>query len=394
MTLFKWSQTAASNSSIDSTINAREGQAPSTVNDAMRGIMAAVAKFRDDLSGNLVTGGSSTAYTLTTNQGFTALTDGLYVRARLSATNGAAPTLNVDSLGAKAIAKVYGTAVGTGELLSGGVYDFTYDATDDKWIVGGNTEIKSIQGYTFTLTGNFIRSGAHSLTLTTTGATDVTFPTAGTLASLAGTETLTNKTINLTSNTLAATVAQLNSAISDGDVATLAGAETLTNKTLTSPTINGGAISGALVRATAQATTSGTAVDFAIPSGVKRITLILDTVGLAGSDTFLVQIGDAGGVETTSYTSNTIIAILSNFVGGTTATTGFVMSPNGVNATGTCTLHNITGNVWVASHLLELGSAIATGSGRKELSAELTTVRLTRSGSNTFDTGTVNVICE
>lgn len=37
-----------------------------------------------------------------------------------------------------------------------------------------------------TLTGDLIRVGAHSLTLTTAGATDVTFPTSGTLAILGG----------------------------------------------------------------------------------------------------------------------------------------------------------------------------------------------------------------
>uniref|UniRef100_A0A6M3KV48 Uncharacterized protein n=2 Tax=viral metagenome TaxID=1070528 RepID=A0A6M3KV48_9ZZZZ len=46
-----------------------------------------------------------------------------------------------------------------------------------------------------TLTGDFIRSGAHSLTLTTTNTTDVTLPTTGTLATLDGTETLTAKTL-------------------------------------------------------------------------------------------------------------------------------------------------------------------------------------------------------
>jgi hypothetical protein len=47
-----------------------------------------------------------------------------------------------------------------------------------------------------TLTGDFIRVGAHSCTLTTGGATDVTLPTTGTLATLAGAEALTNKTLD------------------------------------------------------------------------------------------------------------------------------------------------------------------------------------------------------
>jgi len=45
------------------------------------------------------------------------------------------------------------------------------------------------------LAGNLTTSGANALTLTTTGATNVTLPTTGTLATLAGTETFTNKTL-------------------------------------------------------------------------------------------------------------------------------------------------------------------------------------------------------
>jgi len=54
---------------------------------------------------------------------------------------------------------------------------------------------------------------------------------------ISSTDTLTNKTVNLSSNTVSGTVAQFNSALSDGDFATLAGTETLTNKTLASPTL-------------------------------------------------------------------------------------------------------------------------------------------------------------
>jgi len=67
----------------------------------------------------------------------------------------------------------------------------------------------------------------------------ITFPdSSGTVILDGTTQTLTNKTINLTSNTLATTLAQLNTAVSDADIVSLAGSETLTNKTLTSPNIN------------------------------------------------------------------------------------------------------------------------------------------------------------
>jgi hypothetical protein len=50
-------------------------------------------------------------------------------------------------------------------------------------------------GKTITLGGNLTTSGAHATTLTTTGTTGITLPTTGTLSTLAGAETLTNKTL-------------------------------------------------------------------------------------------------------------------------------------------------------------------------------------------------------
>lgn len=135
MTFWKWSKTAGDNDDADSNVNWRESMAPSAVNNSARAMMAALAKYRDDLSGNLVTGGTETAYTLTTNQVLATLTDGFAVAARMNATNGASPTLSVDSLTAKPIQSASGTAVASGQLLSGGVYIFVYDSGADAWIV-------------------------------------------------------------------------------------------------------------------------------------------------------------------------------------------------------------------------------------------------------------------
>ena len=86
-----------------------------------------------------------------------------------------------------------------------------------------------------------------------------------TLVSLVSTDTLTNKTIALGSNTVSGTTAQFNTALSDGSFTTLAGTETLTNKTLTSPDINtpdidGGAIDGAVIGGNTPAAITGTAI--------------------------------------------------------------------------------------------------------------------------------------
>jgi hypothetical protein len=60
---------------------------------------------------------------------------------------------------------------------------------------------------------------------------------SGIVVGTSDTQTLTNKSLNLSSNTLSGTLAEFNTALIDANFATLGGEETLSNKTLTTPTI-------------------------------------------------------------------------------------------------------------------------------------------------------------
>jgi hypothetical protein len=199
MTLFTWSKTASNNATADATINWAEGQSPSSVNDSARASMAAVAKFRDDNSGSITTGGTSTAYTATSNQVFTslALLDKQQITIVPNVTSGAAPTLNVDSLGAKAINGATTVAVATGALVAGTPYRLTYYNATNEFI---------LEGAIAAMAGNLAIGG----TLTVTGA-----------ATFSSTLSVTGKVTLTSTDSMAApkgTTAQRNGSATEGDV--------------------------------------------------------------------------------------------------------------------------------------------------------------------------------
>jgi|GEM_PF-2130818 len=136
MTFWKWSKTANDNATADTTINWREGQSPGSVNDSARAMMAAAAKYRDDLGG-ITTAGSAAGYTLSTAQYLTAFTDRFRVAFRPHLTNASPVTLDVDGLGAKPLRVAPGVEVPSGLLAANAIYVAVYVAATQEWLVEG-----------------------------------------------------------------------------------------------------------------------------------------------------------------------------------------------------------------------------------------------------------------
>src|SRR5690349_19328136 len=139
MTLYKWLQASGSNANADSTVNWAEGQAPSSVNDSARAMMAAMAKYRDDIAGAIVTAGTSTAYTVSSYEVFDTLThlNGQVVAFTPHVTNGATVTLNVDSLGAKPLRTSPNVELQSGVLIQGTPYVAVYNNADSAFYLRG-----------------------------------------------------------------------------------------------------------------------------------------------------------------------------------------------------------------------------------------------------------------
>ena len=164
-----------------------------------------------------------------------------------------------------------------------------------------------------------------------------------------------------------------------------------------------GAIFNGIASGTSVASTSGTSIDFTgIPSWVKRITVMLSNVSSSGTSNWQIQLGDSGGVETTSY-SAAVSRIGSTGAVNTTATTGFLIN-NSVVATSTflataqITLIDSATNTWVCFGTLNSSDSANSGSvfnGSKATSATLDRVRITTAnGTDTFDAGTINIFYE
>lgn len=152
---------------------------------------------------------------------------------------------------------------------------------------------------------------------------------------------------------------------------------------------------------TEQVTTSGTSIDFtSIPSKVKRITIMFNAVSTNGTDNWLIQIGDAGGIENADYVGGG-----GNFTSAAQAaassTAGFLINnssaSSGLTGSIVLDLEDAAQFTWACRGVLNDNSAPAMlfVAGIKSLSAELDRVRLTTTGgTDAFDAGAINISYE
>lgn len=161
--------------------------------------------------------------------------------------------------------------------------------------------------------------------------------------------------------------------------------------------------SGAIERSTSITLTNQTAPAFTgVPSWVKRVTLMLQSVSTNGNNPPLIQLGTG---STPTYTTSGYVGsngVISTGVSTVNFTSGFGIGVSSgqwagtVAVSGAITISSIGSNIWVANGSVG-GNAAANvwlTTGSISLGATLTAIRLFIDGTQQFDAGTINIIYE
>jgi len=259
---------------------------------------------------------------------------------------------------------------------------------------GTGTNLRS--GATF-INDNFTElynalGSAGTITLTAT-PTELNQLAGAVIVTATGSATITNKTINLSSNTLTGTTAQFNTALSDGDFATLDNTVALTNKNLNSATNTFPTIS---IR-----DDSSSAISIALGGTLKLKSNDGITTTVSQGDTITISLDSNILTETSTDTlTNKSISLTTNTITGTIAQFNTAVSDADLSTTaGVETLTNKTIN-GSSNTLSNIGnssltnSSITLGSTSTSLGGTTSSVAgLSLTGSGTIDlTGQGNKI--
>ena len=311
-------------------------------------------------TGNRTVSTTATISTATISTGIiSSLTAGTTNSTAATITNGTITTGLIPTLTA-------GTTTGTAGVFTSGTVSTLNSTTGTIGTLNSTTG--TITNLSTTLAGDFTISQG-TATLATSGAT------AGTYGSVTEIPFLT---VDAKGRITSATTGTFSSTPADGSI---------TPAKLAQP----------LTLGTAVTSTSGTAIDFtSIPSWAKRVTIIFNNISLSASAQFLIQIG-SGSFSTSGYNSATGYAQSGSAVSAS-STSGFVMlSGNASNVmSGTLVIYLISTNLYASSHSAGLngGGGMAGGGISPTLSGSLDRIRITSSSTDTFDSGTVNIMYE
>lgn len=242
-----------------------------------------------------------------------------------------------------------------------------------------------------------------SSSTTTTTAYTVTADTTGALVLQTGSTPTTAVTISSAQVVTLANALPVASGGTGSTTSTGSGSVVLG----TSPSISGAVLSSmassVITAGTAQTTTSGTSINFTgLPSWVKRITILFQSVSTTGTSNVGIQLGTGG---TPTYVTTGYASVGNSLAGGGVASSAYTTlfglgSGNQAAASvmqGQMIISNITGNNWVFCGTTSQTNTNAThlGNGSISLGAALTAVRITTvAGTDTFDAGTMNIFYE
>lgn len=109
-----------------------EGQTFSSLNNGARALEGMIARWYADTNGSIVSSGTDTI-TLSAARTISAYAQGQVFIFEAGGTNTGAVTLNVDSVGAKAVVKNYNVALAAGDIVAGQIVAVAYEASADNF---------------------------------------------------------------------------------------------------------------------------------------------------------------------------------------------------------------------------------------------------------------------